>query len=52
MRERFTPRYLLDTMRRCKLYDYESHRWLGFDGQPTSAPLVISSTDRDLALSA
>lgn len=52
VRERFTPRYLLDTMRRCKLYDYEGHRWLGFDGRPTSGPLVASGADRDLALSA
>lgn len=40
VRERFTPRYLLDTMRRCKLYDYERHRWLAFDGRPTSEPLL------------
>lgn len=37
---RFTPGYLLTTTRRCKLYDYERHRWLGFDGRPTSEPLL------------
>lgn len=26
----------LDTMRRCKLYDYDNHRWLDFDGNSTS----------------
>lgn len=31
---------LLDVYRRCKLYDYEQHRWLDFDGNPTSARLV------------
>ncbi|MGH6943598.1 MAG: fatty acid desaturase, partial [Geminicoccaceae bacterium] len=40
VRERFTPLYLFDTMRRCKLYDYRRHRWLDFDGAPTSKPLV------------
>ena len=24
--------------RRCKLYDYENHRWLNFRGRPTSEP--------------
>jgi len=52
VRERFTPRYLLDTMRRCKLYDYDGHRWLDFDGRPTSEPLVAFGPDRALALSA
>lgn len=23
---------------RCKLYDYENHRWLNFEGRPTTAP--------------
>ncbi|WP_164928445.1 fatty acid desaturase [Gloeobacter violaceus] len=27
----------LDTLRRCKLYDYENHRWLDFDGNSTIA---------------
>jgi acyl-lipid omega-6 desaturase (Delta-12 desaturase) len=29
-----------DVFDRCKLYDYEQHQWLDFDGAPTSAPLV------------
>jgi omega-6 fatty acid desaturase (delta-12 desaturase) len=32
-------RLFWDTLRRCKLYDYERHRWLDFEGQPTSEPL-------------
>jgi omega-6 fatty acid desaturase (delta-12 desaturase) len=36
----FTFRLFWDTLRRCKLYDYERHRWLDFAGQPTSEPLV------------
>jgi acyl-lipid omega-6 desaturase (Delta-12 desaturase) len=31
---------LLDVFRRCKLYDYEAHRWIHFDGTPTSPRLV------------
>jgi omega-6 fatty acid desaturase (delta-12 desaturase) len=29
------------TMARCQLYDYENHRWLSFDGKPTTAPNSI-----------
>jgi len=34
--QRFTPRYLLATLARCKLYDFERHRWLDFSGRPTT----------------
>ena len=27
--------YYLDCCRRCKLYDYDRRRWLGFDGEPS-----------------
>ncbi len=37
---RFTFGLFWDTLRRCKLYDYERHRWLDFDGKPTGEPLV------------
>jgi omega-6 fatty acid desaturase (delta-12 desaturase) len=30
----------LDTMGRCKLYDWDEHRWLDFDGRPTTERLV------------
>lgn len=33
---RFSLSWLYDTMRRCKLYDYEAHRWLDFAGRPTA----------------
>ena len=36
---RFTFRLFWDTLRRCKLYDYERHRWLDFQGRPTSEPI-------------
>jgi acyl-lipid omega-6 desaturase (Delta-12 desaturase) len=38
--ERFTLRLFWSTLRRCKLYDYESNRWLDFEGRPTSEPLL------------
>jgi omega-6 fatty acid desaturase (delta-12 desaturase) len=34
--EKFTLRAFLDTLRKCKLYDFENHRWLDFDGKPTT----------------
>lgn len=36
--ERFTFKRLNEVLRRCKLYDYDNHCWLDFDGNPTSAP--------------
>jgi len=27
-----------ETLARCKLYDYENHRWLNFKGRPTTEP--------------
>jgi omega-6 fatty acid desaturase (delta-12 desaturase) len=38
--QRFTPAYLLSTLARCKLYDFEHHRWLDFAGSPTSERTV------------
>lgn len=40
--ERLTPAYVVDVSRRCKLYDYERHCWLDFDGRPTSAPCAVA----------
>jgi hypothetical protein len=34
--ERSTSRGFLNTLRDCRLYDCENHRWLDFDGTPTS----------------
>ncbi|MCP5144063.1 MAG: fatty acid desaturase [Gammaproteobacteria bacterium] len=51
--EKFTWSTLFDTMRRCKLYDFENHRWLDFDGNPTteSAPLIGELQTRELMAS-
>jgi omega-6 fatty acid desaturase (delta-12 desaturase) len=34
--EQFSLRYLLRTLATCRLYDYRNHRWLDFDGNPTT----------------
>ena len=34
--EAFSPAYLLSTMARCKLYDFERHCWLDFAGRPST----------------
>jgi len=36
--EPFSFAGLRRTFRACQLYDYEQHRWLDFDGHPTSNP--------------
>jgi omega-6 fatty acid desaturase (delta-12 desaturase) len=35
----FTPAAMREVLRRCRLYDYDSHHWLDFNGQRTAAPL-------------
>jgi len=37
---KFGIAWLLDTTRRCKLYDWDRHRWLRFDGTPTTEPIA------------
>ena len=32
----WTLKFFLDAVRTCKLYDYDAHRWLDFDGRTTS----------------
>jgi hypothetical protein len=34
--------HIIDCTRRCKLYDYTAHRWLSFDGEFTSDPVLAS----------
>lgn len=34
--EKFTPFYLFETMKACKVYDYKNHRWQNFHGRYTS----------------
>lgn len=47
--EKFTLRSFLDTLRRCKLYDFDQHRWLDFDGRPTTGTArMFSVTAREL----
>jgi len=33
------------TLRTCRLYDYENHRWLDWDGTPTTDPLLARRDD-------
>lgn len=47
--QKFTLRSFLDTLRRCKLYDFDKHRWLDFDGRPTTGTArMFSVTAREL----
>lgn len=38
---KFSLRETLLTMEKCKLYDYENHYWLDFDGNKTSEPIIF-----------
>lgn len=38
----FTVGNMRDVLRRCRLYDYEGHAWLDFDGQVTAIPIDTS----------
>jgi omega-6 fatty acid desaturase (delta-12 desaturase) len=40
--DNFTSRFFLDTLRRCKLYDYDRHCWLDFDGRATTDPIALA----------
>ena len=46
MVQRFSFRWLHETLRDCKLYDYDNHRWLDFDGKPTG-PVAVSPAQRE-----
>jgi omega-6 fatty acid desaturase (delta-12 desaturase) len=39
----FSIAWFSDTLRRCKLYDFENHRWLDFDGRPTTQSIDVES---------
>ena len=41
--EKWTWRRHREIMKCCKLYDYERHQWLDFDGRPTAARIVLSA---------
>ncbi|MEP7208049.1 MAG: fatty acid desaturase [Casimicrobiaceae bacterium] len=38
-------RWLRDTTRCCKLYDWDRHQWLAFDGTPTTPVLEVARSD-------
>ncbi|WP_395823444.1 fatty acid desaturase [Archangium minus] len=38
----FSLALVRDIQRRCKLYDYENHRWIDFEGRPTTEVLALS----------
>jgi acyl-lipid omega-6 desaturase (Delta-12 desaturase) len=40
-----SPRWLLDTTSRCKLYDWQARRWTDFEGHPTSEPVTPAPAD-------
>ena len=44
---KFGVRWLRDTMRRCKLYDWDKQQWLAFDGTPTAYPFAQCAGPRD-----
>jgi acyl-lipid omega-6 desaturase (Delta-12 desaturase) len=37
----FSLRNFFSTMKKCKLYDYENHLWVDFEGNPTSSKTLI-----------
>lgn len=49
--QRFTPGWFYETMRDCKLYDFERHCWCDFDGRPTG-PQIIDERRRVLIAAA
>lgn len=46
--EKWTLRRHRDIMRRCKLYDYDTHRWLDFAGCPTGPEIFTAETSAAL----
>ena len=42
----FTVRGYLNTLRTCRLFDYENFRWLDWDGTPTTDPLLSREASR------
>jgi omega-6 fatty acid desaturase (delta-12 desaturase) len=39
----FSFKEFLQTMEKCKLYDYDHHRWLDFAGRATSEPILVNN---------
>jgi omega-6 fatty acid desaturase (delta-12 desaturase) len=42
----FSFKWLHETLRDCRLYDYEKHQWLDFDGKPTG-PVNVTPAQLD-----
>jgi len=38
---KWRPRVTFDTLRRCKLYDFDNHCWLDFAGRPTTTSMKV-----------
>lgn len=49
VKEPMTVGGLISTLKTCKLYDFEKHQWLDFDGNPTTAPMQLQRTVSKLA---
>ena len=45
--ERFSLAWFAQVRQRCKLYDYEQHRWLDFDGKPSSRVTLATAAEAD-----
>jgi omega-6 fatty acid desaturase (delta-12 desaturase) len=43
---RWTPREFLRLTRCCKLYDFQRHCWLDFDGNPTTPPILARRQEK------
>lgn len=41
VREPMSVRGLIQTLNACKLYDFEAHQWLDFDGNPTAPRIML-----------
>ena len=44
----FTLGGFFNTLRTCRLFDYENHRWLDWDGRPTTGPLLVKAGEGPL----
>lgn len=44
--DKFSFAWLSQVQQRCKLYDFENHRWLDFSGRPSSRITLASETDQ------
>lgn len=45
--ERFSLSYMAWVLRHCRLYDFERHCWLDYDGTPTSTQQIVRHTDSE-----